>query len=97
MPPCRGVLGPNEYSELRVTYTPKHTGTFSSGAFALDMAGGNRPVLQLKGRACGPGVVLSTDCLSFGSLQAGKSSSKVRAWQRKRCMCGADGACACCC
>lgn len=57
--PSKGRLGPEEYTLMRVTYTPKHTGTFSCENFFISTAGGNKVTLCLKGTAIGPTVNMS--------------------------------------
>lgn len=37
--PMSGTLGPGEYTLMRVAYTPRHTGTFSSERFVASTAG----------------------------------------------------------
>lgn len=70
-------MGPEEYSVLRVAYTPKHTGTFSSETFTLSTAGGNRVQLNLRGSAAAPAVTLSTRALNFGSVVCGSATGRV--------------------
>eukprot|EP00983_Pelagomonas_calceolata_P094027 1157841-Pelagomonas_calceolata.AAC.1 len=60
----RGTLGPEEYSEMRVVYTPKHSGAFSCQNWVLSTAGGNRVVLNVSGQAVGPLVTFSSRCVS---------------------------------
>ena len=57
---CRGTLGPEEYSEMRVVYTPKHTGAFSCQNFVLSTVGGNKVLLNVSGQAVGPVVTFAT-------------------------------------
>lgn len=59
----RGCLGPEEYSEMRVVYTPKQRGTFSCQNFVLSTPGGNRVVLNVSGQAVGPVVTFSSRCV----------------------------------
>lgn len=73
----RGTLGPNEYSILRICYTPRHTGTFSCQHFTLKTPGGNQLQLTLQGAAVGPVLRLSTRLLDFGNVAAGQHPTKV--------------------
>lgn len=56
----RGTLGPEEYSEMRVVYTPKHNGAFSCQNFVLSTVGGNKVLLNVSGQAVGPVVTFAT-------------------------------------
>jgi hypothetical protein len=73
----RGTLGPEEFSLLKVVYTPKHTGTFTCENYVMSTAGGNRLTLTLRGTATGPRVTLSTRALNFGSVPCGSAASRV--------------------
>lgn len=74
---CRGTLGPEEFSLLKVVYTPKHTGTFTCENYVISTAGGNRVTLTLRGTATGPRVTLSTRAFNFGSVLCGSLASRV--------------------
>lgn len=74
---CRGTLGPDEYSIMKVTYTPKHTGTFSSENFTLSTAGGNKLNLNLRGNAMGPNVTFSARMFNFGNVVADTLATRV--------------------
>jgi hypothetical protein len=73
----RGTLGPEEYSVLRLAFTPKTTGTFSAETFALGTLGGNRVSLSLRGTAVAPRVTLSALAFNFGNVAVGTSASRV--------------------
>ena len=73
----RGTLCPDEYSLLHVTYTPKHTGTFSSENFTLSTTGGNKLTLNLRGTAAGPVVTFSSRTFNFGNVVQGQTPSRV--------------------
>lgn len=75
--PSSGRLGPNEYGLMRVVYTPKHTGTFSSETFIVSTLGGNRVDLSLRGGAVGPVVTLSSHSINFGNVPSGQHPSRV--------------------
>ncbi|KAG1664126.1 hypothetical protein FOA52_011949 [Chlamydomonas sp. UWO 241] len=75
--PRSGTLGPDEYTLMRVTYTPRHTGTFSSESFSVSTAGGNRLALNLRGAAAGPAVSLSSSAFNFGNVPVGQAPSRV--------------------
>ena len=62
---------------MRVVYSPKHTGTFSSEDFTVSTAGGNRLPLNLRGSAAGPQVTLSASSFNFGNVPAGQAPSRV--------------------
>lgn len=66
-----GVLQPNEYSLLRVSYAPRATGTFSCQRFCLATRGGNRLQLSCQGVAAGPALRLSARVFAFGCVRAG--------------------------
>lgn len=57
--PRSGTLGPEEFSVLKVVYTPRHTGTFSSEGLVLSTVGGNKLALTLQGTATAPKVTFS--------------------------------------
>jgi len=76
-PPNRGVLGPEEWGFLTVTYTPKTSGAPSFQRFGISTPGGNRAALQVRGAAEGPRLTLSTRVLDFGSVRVGQVVSKV--------------------
>jgi len=57
---CRGRLGPEEYSEMRVCFAPRSAGVFTCQNVVVSTAGGNRVVLNVSGQAAGPLVTLST-------------------------------------
>ncbi len=73
----RGTLGPEEYSTLRVSYTPRSTGTFSSETFHIGTAGGNTVALNLRGTAVAPTITLSARAFNFGNVAVGATSSRV--------------------
>ncbi|GIL85005.1 hypothetical protein Vretimale_9849 [Volvox reticuliferus] len=75
--PSRGTLGPEEYSVLRVSYTPRSTGTFSSETFEIGTAGGNTVSLNLRGTAVAPTITLSARAFNFGNVAVGASASRV--------------------
>ncbi|GIL53686.1 hypothetical protein Vafri_9323 [Volvox africanus] len=75
--PSRGTLGPEEYSVLRVSYTPRSTGTFSSETFQIGTAGGNMVSLNLRGTAVAPTITLSARAFNFGNVAVGASTSRV--------------------
>ena len=62
---------------MTVTFTPKHTGTFSSENFSISTAGGNKVTLNLRGTALGPKAVLSATSFNFGNVPAGQTPSRV--------------------
>jgi hypothetical protein len=64
-------------STSQVTYTPKHTGTFSSESFTVSTAGGNKLTLGLQGSAVGPKVTLSAAFFNYGNVPAGQAPTKV--------------------
>jgi len=75
--PARGTLGPEEYSEMRVVYTPKHSGAFSCQNWVLSTAGGNRVVLNVSGQAVGPLVTFSSRVFQFGNVPLDSTASRV--------------------
>lgn len=75
--PTQGTLGPNEFSTLRILYTPASTGTFSSETFSLATAGGNKVALAVAGEAVGPVVAFSTRVLNFGNVRTEQHVPKV--------------------
>lgn len=75
--PTHGSLGPDEYSVMRVTYTPKSFGTFSAESFAIFTAGGNRLQLRVRGNAQAPRVVPSAHSFNYGNVAAGIAVSRV--------------------
>ncbi|GLC34162.1 Cilia- and flagella-associated protein 65 [Pleodorina starrii] len=75
--PARGTLGPEEYSVLRVSYTPRSTGTFSSETFHIGTSGGNTVSLNLRGTAVAPTITLSARAFNFGNVAVGATSSRV--------------------
>ncbi|EFJ47120.1 hypothetical protein VOLCADRAFT_92245 [Volvox carteri f. nagariensis] len=75
--PTRGTLGPEEYSVLRVSYTPRSTGTFSSENFHIGTLGGNTISLNLRGTAVAPIITLSARAFNFGNVAVGASASRV--------------------
>lgn len=62
---------------MRITYTPKHTGTFSCENFTLSTAGGNRVPINLRGTARGPSVTFSARTFNFGNVAAGTVATRV--------------------
>lgn len=62
---------------MRVVYSPKHTGTYSSEDFVVSTAGGNRLTLNLRGSAIGPTVTLSASSFNYGNVPAGQTPSRV--------------------
>ena len=75
--PARGRIPPDSSQALKVTYTPASEGMFSSESFTVSCLGGNTEDLKVQGSAVGPAVSLSAESLSFGSVQAKSSSSRV--------------------
>ncbi|KXZ53757.1 hypothetical protein GPECTOR_6g674 [Gonium pectorale] len=75
--PAKGTLGPEEYSVLRLSYTPRSTGTFSSETFLVGTAGGNTVALNLRGAAVAPTVTLSARAFNFGNVPTGTPASRV--------------------
>eukprot|EP00201_Polytomella_parva_P002062 CAMPEP_0175076276 /NCGR_PEP_ID=MMETSP0052_2-20121109/22612_1 /TAXON_ID=51329 ORGANISM="Polytomella parva, Strain SAG 63-3" /NCGR_SAMPLE_ID=MMETSP0052_2 /ASSEMBLY_ACC=CAM_ASM_000194 /LENGTH=531 /DNA_ID=CAMNT_0016345347 /DNA_START=36 /DNA_END=1628 /DNA_ORIENTATION=- len=75
--PTYGTLGPDEYSEIKVSYTPLQNGMFSSEHFTLSTPGGNKLNLNLRGFASEPRVSLSAQCINFGSAPVNSSVSRV--------------------
>ncbi|KAJ9506854.1 hypothetical protein QJQ45_029976, partial [Haematococcus lacustris] len=75
--PMKGTLGPEEFSLMTVTYTPRHTGTFTCETYAMSTLSGNKVNLSLRGNAIGPDVTLSTRSLNFGNVSSGSASSRV--------------------
>ena len=75
--PARGRIPPDSSQALKVTYTPASEGMFSSESFSVSCLGGNTEDLKVQGSAVGPAVSLSAESLSFGSVQAKSSSSRV--------------------
>lgn len=74
---CRGSLQPNEYSMLRVAFTPRATGAFSCETFTLVTEGGNKLALICKGTAVAPQLRFSTRVFAFGSVRRGSTPSKT--------------------
>ncbi len=62
---------------MKVTYVPKHTGTFSSENFSISTAGGNKLTLNLRGSAVGPVVTLGCTSFNFGNVPSGQAPSRV--------------------
>mmetsp|Transcript_4655 Transcript_4655/g.15410 ORF Transcript_4655/g.15410 Transcript_4655/m.15410 type:complete len:619 (+) Transcript_4655:538-2394(+) len=75
--PTSGVLAPNSFEMVRVSYTPVTSGTFSSESFKVDTPGGNGLELVARGNAAQPEVSLSAAALNFGNVEVGQSSSRV--------------------
>ncbi|KAF5836871.1 hypothetical protein DUNSADRAFT_5310, partial [Dunaliella salina] len=75
--PARGKLGPEEYSEMRVVYTPKHSGAFSCQNWVLSTAGGNRVLLNVSGQAVGPLITFSSRVFQFGNVPLDNTVSRV--------------------
>mgnify|MGYP002883500350 CR=1 FL=1 len=75
--PVKGRIPPDSSQVLKVSYTPASEGMFSSESFSVSCLGGNAEELKVQGSAVGPAVSLSAESLSFGSVQAKSSSSRV--------------------
>ncbi|MEW5306910.1 MAG: hypothetical protein WDW36_009343 [Sanguina aurantia] len=75
--PSKGTLGPEEFTALRITFTPRHSGTFSCETFSMSTAGGNKATLVLRGEASAPHVSFSTRAFNFGNVPSGTMTSRV--------------------
>ena len=62
---------------MRVSYKPRHTGTFSSENFIISTAGGNKLTLNLRGNAVGPVVTFSARCFNFGNVPTSNMPTRV--------------------
>lgn len=75
--PGRGSLQPNEYSLLRVAFTPRATGAFSCETFTMVTDGGNKLALTCKGTAIAAQLTLSTRVFAFGNVRSGSTPAKT--------------------
>jgi len=66
-----GIIPPEEDLQLRVTYKPSSSGSFSTSRFDLATAGGNVLRMKLTGSCVGPAVTLSHRSINFGDVHLG--------------------------
>lgn len=73
----RGILEPESSVTLRVTYTPRSSGSVDSQVFRIRSPGGNSPIIRICGLPIGPEVELSTWSINFGEhdINQGLSTS----------------------